>query len=218
MTDTSSVVGVNAGRTRLTRSRNRRTASDARDASNPASAPTDSKGGHRVLLLARDAESRPGGREHAKPWRRSQQTVDHDPGVRDLFEVVEDDEHLAFSDPIEEDIVDGATRILRQVQSGADGRRHLVGGADVRKRDEPRPVRISIGDLGCRPDRQPGLPASAGTREGHEAMLSHEVRDARYRVLAADEGRGFSWQVRTPDIKRAERWESRGKPADLQLP
>jgi len=119
-------------------------------------------------------ERRPGGREDLQAGRDPQEVGDERPGVDDLLEVVEDEQHLLAGQPFLEDLARCAPGGL-----GDPDRRRKSRGDEDRlahrlERDEEDPVREVLcrvrGDL----ERQPRLARPAGSGQRHQPVRGEE--------------------------------------------
>src|SRR2546421_4719401 len=172
---------------------------------------------HRKLLLAGDAERRPARRDHLEGGTRSEQLADDRSGGKDLFEVVEHEQH-----PLSLDVIEHARkRHLRAAYLNTEGvrdrRRNELRIADRREREEESAVaecrRRLLGD----PQRQSGLsrPSRPGQRD--ESRLLEEPLPFGDLALAADEARRLRWQERRGAIECPKRRKVGSAPADHEL-
>ena len=95
---------------------------------------------HRVLLLARDVEGGPAGRDHLQSRGGTEQARDHRSSVDDLLEVVEDQQDAPAREPLVEGLGDRLAPGVRDPDGRRDPRRdeHLV--ADRLQRHEEDPI------------------------------------------------------------------------------
>ena len=166
-------------------------------------------------------ETRSGGparRDDREPRRGAQEVGDDRGAVDDLLEVVEDEQHLALGQPLDEHV------------AGRLGRRPRPGRASSRSATRPGPGR---GPARAATNQTPSgnssatsaaswsdsrvLPVPPGPGQGQQAGRREQRGGLGQLRLAADEARELGRQVVRPAIERADRRELGPEAVDDEL-
>ena len=99
------------------------------------------------------------------------QPVDGRVGVRDLLEVVEDEQHLPVRDELQGPVPREVLHVAGSAQRVGDRRPHQLGAVHRVQRDEEQAVRVGVLQGGGDRERDPGLARPAGTGERHQPDL-----------------------------------------------
>jgi hypothetical protein len=92
-----------------------------------------------------------------------------------MLAVVQEQQHVLATDELQQAVLWGAPRLIRQPQYPRRGDRQQIGVGDRCQIDVPRSVGIGAGDAGGDLHRQPGLADAAGTSQRHQPVVRENV-------------------------------------------
>ena len=143
---------------------------------------------HRDDVLPRHRERLPAGGDHPQARRRPHQ-VGHEPGRRagQVLAVVHDQQQVLVPEIVTEQGPRAGRGLVAQVQGRHDGLADQVRIFHLGQLDQPAAIAEAAGEVGGRPDGQPGLAHPARSDQADQAGLGELLPDLGQLVTAADE-------------------------------